>query len=93
MADTKVYMVELDYDCAEELMDYLDKKGYGEYAVIVEDDLLQITITPDDIDLDEILDCIEDGGYDYSVDIEEDIYEEIDEEEVAEEVAIVEEVE
>lgn len=86
MADTetKVYMVELDYDCAEEVMDYLDRKGYGEYVVIADDDMLQVTINPDDIELDEILDTIEDGGYDYSVDIEEEIveeYEEVEDEE------------
>lgn len=93
MAETKVYMVELDYDCAEEVMDYLDKKGYGEYVVIVDDDLLQVTITPDDIELDEILDSIEDGGYDYSVDIEEEVYEEIDEEDEESLDAVEEEVE
>lgn len=86
MADTetKVYMVELDYDCAEEVMDYLDRKGYGEYVVIADDDMLQVTINPEDIELDEILDTIEDGGYDYSVDIEEEIveeYEEVEDEE------------
>lgn len=86
MADTetKVYMVELDYDCAEEVMDYIDRKGYGEYVVIADDDMLQVTINPEDIELDEILDTIEDGGYDYSVDIEEEIveeYEEVEDEE------------
>ena len=55
---------------------------------IGDDDSIQIRtlerVSLDDIELDEILDTIEDGGYDYSVDIEEEIveeYEEVEDEE------------
>lgn len=81
-----VYMVELDYNCAEEAMDYLDSRGYGEYIVIIDDDMLQVTINPEEIELDDILDLLEDGEFDYTVDIEEEVYEEVDDDTEVEDV-------